>query len=238
MQKNEQKNIEKELKDMTEINKAREGRLFTVLSGLVVLLCLIAGFILYPQLPEQVPSHWNAAGEFDGYMGRLGGAFFMPAIMLGLFIMLMIIPKIDPKKRNYQSMGKVYSVVVFAIIIFMGAIYAGTIAAVYGHPMAVPRIAMLGVGLLLIILGNYMGKIKYNYTFGIRTPWTLASEKVWYKTHRVMGPLWVVGGLILLPVGFLPSSWTMPLIVGVSVVLSLGSMGYSFIVYRKMLKDS
>ncbi|EHQ90875.1 SdpI family protein [Desulfosporosinus youngiae] len=223
---------------MTEMKKARDGRLFIILSGIVVLVSLIAGLILYPQLPEQVPSHWNAAGEIDGYMGRLGGAFFLPAVMLGLLIMLTVIPKIDPKKRNYQSMGKVYSLVVFTIIVFMGAIYAGTIAAVYGHPMAVPRIAMPGIGLLLIILGNYMGKIKYNYTFGIRTPWTLASEEVWYKTHRVMGPLWVVGGLILLPVGFLPAGWTMPLIVGVSVLLSLGSMGYSFLVYRKIMKDS
>lgn len=221
---------------MSDMKKATDGRLFTILSGLVVLVCLIAAFILYPQLPEQVPSHWNAAGEIDGYMGRLGGAFLMPSIMLGLFIVLWVVPKIDPKKANYQQMGKVYSLVVFAITLFMGAIYVGTIAAVYGYKMAVPRIAMTGIGLLLIILGNYMGKIKYNYTFGIRTPWTLANEEVWYKTHRVMAPLWVVGGVILLPVSFLPSRWTMPLILGVSLVLSIGSMAYSFIAYRKVLK--
>lgn len=221
---------------MSEITKETDGRLFTILSGLVVLLCFIAAIILYPQLPEQVPSHWNAAGEIDGYMGRLGGAFFMPTIMLGLFIVLSILPKIDPKKANYRLMGKAYAVVVFAIILFMGAIYVGTIAAVYGHKMAVPRIAMTGIGLLLIILGYYMGKIKYNYTFGIRTPWTLASEEVWYKTHRVMAPLWVVGGVILLPVSFLPSRWTIPLILSVSLVLSIGSMVYSFIAYRKVLK--
>ncbi|MGI6120045.1 MAG: SdpI family protein [Desulfosporosinus sp.] len=222
---------------MTEKNKNQDSRLFTILSGLVVLTCLIAATILYPQLPEQVPSHWNAAGEIDGYMGRLGGAFFIPTIMLGLLIMLLIIPKIDPKKANYRQMGKVYSIVVFAIITFMGNMYAGTIAAVHGYEMAVPRIAMTGIGLLFIILGYYMGRIKYNYTFGIRTPWTLASEEVWYKTHRTMAPLWVVGGVILLPVSFLPSSWTIPLILGVSLVLSLGSAVYSFIVYRKVAKD-
>jgi uncharacterized membrane protein len=222
---------------MTEKNKNQDSRLFTILSGLVVLTCLIAATILYPQLPEQVPSHWNAAGEIDGYMGRLGGAFFIPTIMLGLLIMLLIIPKIDPKKANYRQMGKVYSIVVFAIITFMGNMYAGTIAAVHGYVMAVPRIAMTGIGLLFIILGYYMGRIKYNYTFGIRTPWTLASEEVWYKTHRTMAPLWVVGGVILLPVSFLPSSWTIPLILGVSLVLSLGSAVYSFIVYRKVAKD-
>jgi len=223
---------------MSETQKATSGKLFSVLSGLVVLACLIAAFILYPQLPEQVPSHWNAAGEIDGYMGRFGGAFFMPSIMLGLLVMFWIIPKIDPKKANYLRMGKAYSLVVFAIILFMGAIYGGTIAAVYGHKMAVPRVAMTGIGLLLIIIGNYMGKIKYNYMFGIRTPWTLANEDVWNKTHRVMAPLWVVGGVILLPVSFLPANWTMPLIVGVSVILSLGSMVYSFIVYRKISKVS
>ncbi|HBV87414.1 MAG TPA: hypothetical protein DEF42_12350 [Desulfosporosinus sp.] len=221
---------------MSDIKKAKDGKLFIVLSGLVVLGCLIAAIILYPHLPEQVPSHWNSAGEIDGYMGRFGGAFFMPLLMLGIYIMLWIVPKIDPKKVNYQSMGKVYSLVVFAIILFMSAIYAGTIAAVYGYKMAVPRIAMPGVGLLFIIVGNYMGKIKYNYMFGIRTPWTLANEEVWYKTHRAMAPLWVGGGVILLPVGLLPANWTMPLIVGVSVILSLGSMAYSYLVYRKVSK--
>ena len=220
------------------MSEMKENRLFIILSGLVVMACLIAAVILYPQLPEQVPSHWNAAGEIDGYMGRLGGAFFMPLIMLGLYIMLWIVPKIDPKKANYQKMGRPYSLVVLAIILFMGAIYVGTIAAVYGYKMAVPRVAMTGIGLLLIILGNYMGKIKYNYTFGIRTPWTLASEEVWYKTHRVMAPIWVVGGVILLPVSFMPSSWTMPLMLGVSLILSLGSMAYSFVVYRKVSKGS
>lgn len=223
---------------MSETKKASDSRLFTILSGLVVLGCLIAAFILYPQLPEQVPSHWNAAGEIDGYMGRFGGAFFMPSIMLGLFILLRLVPKIDPKKANYHQMGKAYSLVVFAIILFMGVMYVGTIGAVYGHKMAVPRIAMTGIGLLFIIIGNYMGKIKHNYMFGIRTPWTLASEEVWYKTHRVMAPLWVVGGVILLPVSFLPSTWTMPLILGVSLGLSLGSMVYSYIIYRKILKGS
>lgn len=223
---------------MSETEKSTDSKLFTMLSRLVVLACIIAAFILYPRLPEQVPSHWNAAGEIDGYMGRLGGAFLMPMIMLGLFIMLRIIPKIDPKKANYLKMGKAYSSVVFAIILFMGAMYVGTIAAVYGYKMAVPRVAMTGIGLLLIIIGNYMGKIKFNYTFGIRTPWTLANEEVWYKTHRVMAPLWVVGGVILLPVSFLPSNWTIPLILVVSLGLSFGSMAYSFIVYRKVLKGS
>jgi uncharacterized membrane protein len=217
--------------------KDTDSKLFTILSGLVVLACFVAAFILYPQLPEQVPSHWNAAGEIDGYMGRLGGAFLLPAITLGLFIMLLIIPKIDPRKDNYRKMSRIYSIVVFAFIIFMALMYAGTIAAVYGYKMAVPRIAMTGIGLLFILFGTYMRRIKYNYTFGIRTPWTLASEEVWYKTHRNMAPLWVIGGVILLPVSFLPSSWTVPLIVGICLILSLGTMVYSYIVFRNVVKD-
>jgi len=214
----------------------KNGKLFRWLAAIVVLLCFALAAWAYPQLPARVPAHWNAAGEIDGYSGPLQAAFLLPGIILAVFAMMFVLPHVDPKRSNYKLMGKVYWLFALALILFLGLFYANTILSALGitSPRSVPRLALSGLGLLFIILGNYMGKVKYNYTFGLRTPWTLASEEVWYKTHRVTAPFWMLGGIVLLSSAFLPATWGATVMLLVIGALALGPTLYSYILFRRL----
>lgn len=108
--------------------------------------------------------------------------------------MVIVLPHIDPKKMNYTQMGRVYWLLGLSTIIFLAILHLGVLAVGLGVLPNLPRWYFSGIGILFIVLGNYYGKIKFNYFVGIRTPWTLANEEVWYKTHRFAGPVWIVGG--------------------------------------------
>jgi uncharacterized membrane protein len=150
--------------------------------------------------------------------------------------MFWIIPRVDPKRANYAQMGRVFWIIAFALTTFLSLMYWGTIAVGLGYIETLPRWYFSGIGILFVILGNYFGKIKFNYTLGIRTPWTLANEEVWYKTHRFAGPIWIVGGVLLFLIGFLPASLTAPLFVGVMLVITVLPTGYSYLLYQKATK--
>lgn len=220
-----------------ETVKSRAGALLKILSGIIIVFNFIVGLWAYPNLPDRVPSHWNAAGQIDGYVGPLEGAFLFPSILIGIYVLFWIIPYIDPKKTNYAQMGKVLWIIGFTTILFMSMIYLGTIGVGLGYLENLPRWSFSGIGILFIIIGNYFGKIKYNYTMGIRSPWTLASEEVWYKTHRFAGPIWIVGGVIMALIGFFPADWVASLVIGVIVLISGLPLGYSYWLYRKISSD-
>ncbi len=221
---------------MTEQKTAyNTGRLYRILAVVIVLACFGLGVWAYPHLPDRVPSHWNAAGQVNGYTSQAGGAFLLPGILAAVLILMYVIPRIDPKRSNFRLMGKVYWLLVFVVSLFLSLVYTGTILYALGlvHSRFVPVSAQAGIGILFIVLGNYMPKIKYNYMFGIRTPWTLASEEVWYKTHRALGPFWMVSGVVLLFAGFLPNPWTAYFTLSLVLILALGSVLYSYILFRQ-----
>ncbi|MDD2233753.1 MAG: SdpI family protein [Desulfitobacteriaceae bacterium] len=212
------------------------GNPFKKLTGLSVLATLVISFWAYPRLPYRVPSHWNVAGEIDGYSSAFSGAFLLPLITLAMWLFFLLIPLIDPRKDNYKKMGKVFWLFSFTVILFLCLLHLGILMITLGmlKTSLVPLLSFAGIGVLFIVIGFYMGKIKHNYFFGIRTPWTLASEEVWNKTHRTVGPWWVVSGVIFLMLGFLPKYLMVPLLFIIIVVLALGSAVYSYIVYRSI----
>lgn len=217
-----------------ETENKSQGIIFKILAGILVTLNLVLGVWAYPHLPEKVPSHWNAAGEVNGYSGSFQGAFLLPLILLAMYAFFWVIPKIDPKKANYSLMGKTFWIIGLTITLFMSVLYWGTLAVALGYLENLPRWSFSGIGILFVIMGNYFGKIKFNYTLGIRTPWTLANEEVWYKTHRFAGPIWMVGGVALFVIGILPASWSSPLFFVVIMGLTLIPTGYSYLIYRKL----
>lgn len=210
--------------------------MFKILSGILAVINLVVGVWAYPHLPDKVPSHWNAAGVVNGYAGPFQGAFLLPLIIIGVYALFWVIPRMDPKKANYTQMGRVFWILGLAITLFMSVLYWGTIAVSLGYLENLPQGSFFGIGILFVILGNYFGKIKFNYMLGIRTPWTLANEEVWYKTHRFAGPIWMVGGVLLLLIGFLPVAWTAPLFVGVILIVTVLPMGYSYLLFKKLTR--
>ncbi|AGA70635.1 putative integral membrane protein [Desulfitobacterium dichloroeliminans LMG P-21439] len=220
---------------MENINQNRGGRIAKILSGLFVLINIIVGVWAHPKLPDQVPSHWNIQGQVDGYTNAFWGAYLFPLLILGVYLLFWALPKIDPKRANYQQMGRVFWIVGLTLVVFLSFMYWGTIAIALGYLETLPRWYFSGIGVLFILMGNYFGKIKYNYTFGIRTPWTLANEEVWLKTHRFAGPIWIVGGIIMCLTGFAPPSWTATLFGIVMALIAIVPMAYSYIVHRKIV---
>lgn len=209
-------------------------KLIAIIGAVLSLINIAIGFITYPYLPEKVPTHWNAAGEIDGWGTAFQGAFMMPLIFLGVFLLLIILPKVDPKKKNYALMGKAYSTMVLVILIFFSLLYYGTLGAALGYFDGFPSLVQIAVGALFVVIGNYMGKLKHNYFMGIKTPWTLASEEVWYRTHRMAGPFWVIGGFLFMLMSFVPEGFMTKGILIIIFGLVAIPTGYSYVIYKRL----
>lgn len=207
----------------------KKQTIFYTLSSII----LICSILCYPTLPSSIPSHWNAQGEIDGWMGSW--FIFFPLILMilcyGLFEML---KRIDPKKDNYQRFLKSYEQVQIVIFLFLFCLWFVTLWACYQPSMVDMRlITGLLIGCLFIFFGNSMPKIKSNYTLGIRTPWTLSNDTVWYRTHRLAGKLWFYGGFVCILCLWLPSPLYLFCIVVCIVLLALIPCIYSYLIYKK-----
>jgi uncharacterized membrane protein len=178
--------------------------------------------------------HWNASGEVDGYGSRFAGAFGMPLLTLGIYLLFVILPQVDPRRQNYDKFAAVYELLKWAIILFLAVMYFVTLTAGLGFAPNVGLITKLGVGILLVILGNYFGKLRHNYFVGIKTPWTLANEEVWVKTHRFAGPLWMLAGLVFIITAFFDHPATFWVAMGGIFLASILSVVYSFWLFRRL----
>ena len=198
---------------------------------------LAAGFILYPMLPEQVPSHWNVKGEVDRYSSRAFGAFFAPLLTVGIYLLMLVTPILDPRRANYTRFIGAYRFLRWGLVLFMGGLYVVTILVALGYELDVSLIVKAGVAVLFIIIGNFMGQFRHNYFVGIKTPWTLASEEVWQKTHRMAGKIWVVIGFLQLALAFVQASWSAALYVSLIAIMVIVPLVYSYLAYQELPKE-
>ena len=202
---------------------------------ILALVPLIITAFLFPSLPDRIPMHWNAAGDIDSWGGRIS-AFYIPLMIIGINLLMKFLPKIDPRRKNYERFGKAYYAIRLVLVLFLGLI-SGIILYSAFHPTGVATgiIVPAGVGVLFAVIGNFMPKFKHNYFVGVKTPWTLANEEVWRKTHRLAGVIWFWGGLILAACAFIipETVYFIVFLVGV-MVLAFVPMGYSYYVYYKM----
>lgn len=203
----------------------------------IIFLSLVVGAAVYRYLPEQVPMHWNVYGEIDGYGGRLTGAFAIPLLTLVSYIAMVFAPRIDPKKKNYAKFTGAYNAFITAFVLFMLALYATVLLATFGYPLDIGRITQIGMGLLFIVIGNYLTRVRHNYFFGIKTPWTLADETVWRKTHRLGGCLFVAAGLLTMASMVTWPEARFMITIGSAIGASLVSIVYSYLVFRKLDKQ-
>src|SRR3989344_1179916 len=207
-----------------------------ILLIVLVLAAWVTGFYFYSIFPEQVPVRWNYAGQVDRLGSRLEGAFILPIVVTAMYLLFWLIPLIDPKKEKYQEFIKVYNLFRYLLIIIMWLIYLITSLSALGYNIKVEIWVPLIIGLLFILLGNYMGKIKPNWFMGIRTPWTLSNDEVWSKTHRLGGKMFMLMGLFLILNPLLPfQSLTWALIIPIVTVV-LVPVIYSYIIFHKLKK--
>ncbi len=209
-----------------------------VITLILIAAAILAGMLLWNQLPEQMASHWNANDEVDGTMSKLWGVMFMPLITTGTFALFLVIPFMDPLKANIAQFRETFNLFLIFITVFMLYIHGLTLAWSLGYQNFKMGSAMLPLmGLLFIFIGYMLRKAKRNFFIGIRTPWTLSSDFVWDKTHQLgsvlfmaSGALTILGGLI----GGMTAFWLMfvPLI-GSSLFLVI----YSYVLYRQETKS-
>lgn len=194
---------------------------------------LAAGLALYPSLPERVPSHWNLHGQVDAFRSRLWGAFGAPLVAAAVYILMLITPLVDPRRENYARFAGAYRLVRLSVVAFLVGIHAIVLLAGLGRPVNVAFTVQIAISLLFVILGNVMGQVRHNYFVGIRTPWTLASEAVWTKTHRASGRVWVAAGLIgLAGAATGPVAGFAILMTALGAALSY-SFAYSYVLFRR-----
>ncbi|HII75581.1 MAG TPA: SdpI family protein [Methanolinea sp.] len=162
----------------------------------VVVLTLAITAIVYPALPDQVPSHWNAAGEVDGYLPRLWGAAIVPLIMIPLTALFFLIPRIDPLRENYRKFQPYYEGFILVFALFFAIIQVQILLWGIGIEIS-PNIVIPPLfGALFIYIGFLLDHAEPNWFVGIRTPWTMSSEKVWKKTHAMGGRLFKIAGIV------------------------------------------
>ncbi|MBR2937390.1 MAG: SdpI family protein [Oscillospiraceae bacterium] len=199
-----------------------------VITSLMILLPIVAGVILWEQLPERIPTHWNAAGEIDGWSSKPFAVFGLPLFLLGIQWLCVLGTGADPKKKNHPE--KILHLVLWIIPVLSGLLSAVTYAVALGKAVRMEVIMPVFIGLVLAIVGNYLPKCKQNYTIGIKIPWTLNSEENWNKTHRFAGRLWLVCGLVIALTGFFGGFM---IFFGVVLLMVLAPCIYSYLLHRK-----
>ena len=213
-------------------NLTREAILWVIVFIPLVYLAMV-----WDSLPEQVPVHFNWKGEADGWAGKTAMIFIVLGMTALLNLILLAVPYIDPKRKlNY--MGSKYHQLRFILVIFMAALAMLLLHTAQSQDAFQRNALFILIGGLLIALGNYFQAVKPNYFIGIRTPWTLESEQVWRKTHRLGGILWIIGGILLILLSLLPADGLEHvLFIVILALLVLVPTVYSFIAYRKELRQ-
>jgi uncharacterized membrane protein len=199
----------------------------------VIALSVIGSLLVYQQLPERMPVHWDLHGTVDRYGSRIAGAFFLPGMMLGLWILMRLVPRIDPRRASYEKFADTYDLLVNSLIALFAVMHVALIATALGWPVSMGRLVPALVGLEFLILGNALPRARPNWWFGIRTPWTLSNDRVWTRTHRVGGYLLAGAGLVLLVAAAVPSRWTAALGGAAVFVAGAGSLVYSFLAWKQ-----
>jgi len=206
----------------------------TIIFAIVLITgSLLAGVLLWDRFPNQMASHWNINDQVDGTMSRFWGVFILPVITTGMLLLFMIFPMIDPLKANIAKFRPIFNLFIVLIILFMTYIWTLTIFWNLGSTNFKMSSAMLpAIGLLFLFLGYLLRKAKRNWFIGIRTPWTLSSDRVWDETHRLGSVLFYVCAILALA-GSLFGSYSFWFVIIPTLSVSLFLIVYSYFAYRR-----
>ena len=206
--------------------------------GALCIVSFLGHLAIFPQLPDIVPTHWDAAGNVDGWSGRMA-TLGLDLLPLGLLALFYALPKIDPRGKAYERMGSFYTGVVTLFTVFLICMTWTTELTVFGiipqneSPIGIFTGVTIGIGLML--LGNYLPKVKRNYSFGCKTPWALDNDQNWRLTHRFGGVAMVLAGLVTVVSGLFSHQMggaAVVLLLAAVIGSSLATYAYSYLVFR------
>ena len=215
-------------------------KIITIKEGFVwffIVLALIIGATVYkaPCVPDQIPSHWNAQGEVDGYASKQFTVLFFGGMILAVYLLTLFLPLIDPLKRNYSSFAGSYFLLRLTIIAFFCLLYVFVLFSAAGwSKLKINYFIIPLISAMMIVFGILMPKIKRNYFVGVRTPWTLHSDAVWTKTHKFAGRTFMAGGVLSFFSVFFSAYSSFWIFMTIILLASLSPVVYSYLIHRKV----
>ncbi len=208
-----------------------------IVASLLIILATLVGVALWPRLPDPMASHWDVNDQVNGYMSKFWGVFLMPLMTTGLFLFFLAIPNIDPLKANIVQFRETFNLFIVLFVGFIVYIYMLTLLWNLGYTGFNMSNAMLpALGILYFFIGYMLRSSKRNFFIGIRTPWTLSSDRVWDETHRVGSVLFMIAGVLAFLgafVGGTAAIWFIMVPILVSVLVTLV---YSYVLYQREIK--
>jgi uncharacterized membrane protein len=202
---------------------------------IIIVLFFVLGVCLYLQMPDKMASHWNAQGQVNGYMSKFWGLFLLPIVSLAMFLLFILIPKIDPLKENIQKFRKYFDTFIVLVILFLFYIYLLTIFWNRGFRFNMGQMMVPALGILFYYCGVLVQNAKRNWFIGIRTPWTLSSDKVWDKTHQLGGKLFKIAAVIAFLGVFFPQYAFFFVLIPI-ILAAVYTIVYSYFIFRQETK--
>ncbi len=209
-------------------------RLNFIYSSVAVLTASYIGtFIVYPALPKRIASHWNPSGLVNGYMSKQYGAFFIPTIATVLFILLVIVPRIDPKAANILLFRRKFDQFILTFCLFLTYLQILVLAWNLSYQFNIIALLMPGFSLILASIGDLLAHVTQNWSIGIRSPWTIENKEVWDKTHQLASKLFFAAAAVTLFGTLLPQGavW---LLLGAALASGLLPVVYSYLLFRTL----
>lgn len=205
-----------------------------VLPLTLVLACWVLTVAYWPYLPSLMPTHWGLNGRPDAWMPLPWGGLIGPLVATFGYVLLLLLPVIDPRSQHWEAFSGIYPLFKDALLAFFCCLTYLTLSAAVRPGQALDlTVLIVAMGLLYMVIGNYLPKLRSNFFLGVRTPWTLSDEDVWYQTHRMAGKLGMAVGLLTILTAWLPPTWSFIVLMGSASVLTLGSIGYSFWLFQR-----
>ena len=201
-------------------------------AALIAGACVFSA-IVYPRLPARVPVHWNAQGEIDGWASRLVAGLALPTMMAVVWALMRWIPSLDPNRTNDPRFRGAYNVAVTTTLALLAALHVAVLGTALGWPVRVDTAVALGTGALMVITGIVLPRTPPNALFGVRTPWTMSSERVWERTHRVAGYTLLLTGLVIGASAVVEPQWTIVVLLVSGTAAAIGLIAYSYFAWRQ-----
>ena len=188
---------------------------------------------VYDRLPAMIATHFGADGP-NGWSSRAAGAWIVPAVAIGVWLMLLALPFIDPRRENYAKFRGAYETLIAGTVFFLVVIHVALLGGALGWALRVEAVIAFALGGLFVLIGAILPGVESTWFFGIRTPWTLTNDTVWKRTQRMGGMMMIIAGLAIMSLGVLRSRTAVFGVVVITAVLILSTLPYSYFVWRSL----
>ena len=213
----------------------KQNKFKVILSSVVILLPVLFGVIMWDLLPDTMVTHWDVSGSGDGFNGKVFTVFILPFVLLIGHLLCLFFTSLDKRQKdqNKKALGMVFWIIPVTSLFTNGFVYAIAL----GKDISVNLFVPVLLGLIFILIGNYLPKTKQNSTLGVKISWTLNNEENWNKTHRLCGKVWVIGGITMIFSVFLPLSVSWIFIICLIIIMTVIPIVYSYSIYKRHKKE-